>query len=95
MADESLGMRKVLNWVKSNYGDVPIYVQTAMSGKYRDLNEIDAETFIRAYLNEVLKGRYILNGNYIVTCSLFGVACITFAQIGEVLKKKVSMTRVF
>ena len=71
-------MRKVLNWVKSNYGDIPIHVQTAMSGKYRDLNEMDARTFIETYLNEILKGRYTLNGNYFVKLSLFGVVCITF-----------------
>ena len=74
-------MRKALNWIKSNYGDVPIHVQTAMSGKYRDLNEIDARTFIRAYLNEVLKGRYTLNGNYIITGSLFGIVFITLIHL--------------
>ena len=50
------GMRKVLNWVKARYGEILVYVTTAMSDRHGQINDTDRIDFIRDYANEVLKG---------------------------------------
>lgn len=47
-----LRIRKTLNWIKNNYGDVTIYVT---AGGVSD-DEMVAEDTHREYIDEVLKG---------------------------------------
>jgi len=46
-------MRKTLNWIQNNYGNVSVYVTS--SGVSDDVADIGQ--YQRDYINEVLKGR--------------------------------------
>ncbi|XP_067683478.1 lactase/phlorizin hydrolase-like [Haliotis asinina] len=50
------GVRKILNWVRNNYGDVPIYItENGLSDNNGTLNDQHRVYFYRYYINEVLK----------------------------------------
>ncbi|XP_048237318.1 lactase-phlorizin hydrolase-like [Haliotis rufescens] len=50
------GMRKNLNWVKSNYGNIPIYLnENGLSDNNGTLDDQHRVDFFRSYINEVLK----------------------------------------
>lgn len=52
------GLRKILNWVKNKYGDVPIYI--IASGIDDDPNAIEDKLriyYLENYINEALKGK--------------------------------------
>ncbi|MGH0174157.1 UNVERIFIED_CONTAM: hypothetical protein FKN15_067671 [Acipenser sinensis] len=56
------GLRKVLNWVKSRYGDVPIYIMS--NGVDDDQTETDDKLrlyYMENYINEALKGKCLEN----------------------------------
>ena len=52
------GVRKVLNWVKSHYSNIPIHVTISAFEPTGTRNDTDRVEFIRDYANEVLKGRF-------------------------------------
>lgn len=55
-------MRKTLNWIKSHYGDVPVYVTSnAFSDTTGELNDTDRVEYHREYINEMLKGNVLLS----------------------------------
>lgn len=52
------GLRKLLKWVKSKYGDIPIYVMA--NGIDDDQNMVHDKLrvyYIQNYINEALKGK--------------------------------------
>ncbi|XP_048237315.1 uncharacterized protein LOC124113782 [Haliotis rufescens] len=50
------GVRKILNWVRNNYGEVPIYItENGLSDNNGTLNDQHRILFYRYYINEVLK----------------------------------------
>ncbi|XP_072469350.1 lactase/phlorizin hydrolase [Notamacropus eugenii] len=56
------GMRRVLNWIKEEYGDIPIYVtENGMGSKTSQIEDIDRIFFYKTYINEALKA-YSLDG---------------------------------
>jgi len=54
---DPLGMRKLLNWIRRSYGDIPILI-TENGSCDEDDKKIDADRilFYQRYINEVLKG---------------------------------------
>lgn len=52
------GIRRVANWVKQQYGDVPIYfTENGVSDNTGTLDDYDRIKYLRSYINEVLKGK--------------------------------------
>ena len=50
-------MRKILNWVKREYNNVPVYVtENGVSDRNGTLNDYHRIHFYRTYINELLKG---------------------------------------
>ncbi|XP_067663553.1 lactase/phlorizin hydrolase-like [Haliotis asinina] len=50
------GMRKMLNWVRNTYGNIPIYLnENGLSDNNGTLDDQHRINFFRAYINEVLK----------------------------------------
>ncbi len=57
------GLRKLLNQIKTTYGDIPIYItENGFSENDGPLNTKDTEriNYYKAYINEALKGKYNL-----------------------------------
>ena len=51
------GIRKVLNWLKRKYNNVPVYVtENGVSDRNATLRDFHRVHFYRTYINEVLKG---------------------------------------
>ena len=51
------GIRKILNWLKKEYGDIPVYVtENGVSDKNGTLRDYHRIHFYRGYINELLKG---------------------------------------
>ena len=55
--DSPWAMRKTLNWIKRQYGDIPIYVSTnGVADSNGKLNDTDRVNYHRNYIDEMLKG---------------------------------------
>lgn len=51
------GMRRIVNWIKHQYGDVAIYVtENGVSDRTGDLQDYHRVNFYRMYINELMKG---------------------------------------
>lgn len=51
-------MRKVLNYIKDNYGNPPVIItENGVSDRDGTLNDVNRITFFRDYINNVLKGK--------------------------------------
>ncbi|KAL4223206.1 hypothetical protein ACF0H5_016678 [Mactra antiquata] len=49
-------IRRGLNWIKSHYGDVPIYItENGMPDRPGTLNDTDRIQYYKAFINEILK----------------------------------------
>ena len=59
------GIRHGLNWIKNHYNNVPVYVTengvSDNNGTIYDQHRID---YLKAYINEVLKGKYLHFGRF-------------------------------
>ncbi|XP_021358662.1 lactase-phlorizin hydrolase-like, partial [Mizuhopecten yessoensis] len=52
------GLRKMLNWIKNHYGDLPVYVtENGVSDRNGSLSDVHRINYYRSYINEVLKAR--------------------------------------
>ena len=53
------GIRKMMNWVKEEYGaDVPIYItENGFSDRIGNLDDLHREYYYKHYINQLLKGR--------------------------------------
>ena len=53
------GNRKMMNWVKEEYGaDVPIYItENGFSDRIGNLDDLHREYYYKHYINQLLKGR--------------------------------------
>ena len=60
------GMRRLITFVKNNYGNPPIYVtENGVSDKSGTLKDDDRTNYFRNYTNEMLKGLWKLKSkNY-------------------------------
>ena len=55
------GMRKILNWLKNEYNNTPVYVtENGISDKNGTLRDYHRIHYFRLYINEMLKGMYRL-----------------------------------
>lgn len=55
------GLRKVLNWIKMTYNNIPVYItENGVSDRNGSLVDYNRVYFYRNYINEVLKGKAIL-----------------------------------
>lgn len=55
------GMRKILNWLKKEYNNVPVYVtENGVSDRNATLRDYHRIHFYRTYINEMLKGSFFL-----------------------------------
>ena len=53
------GMRKLLKWIKDNYGDPEVFItENGMSDRNATLDDQHRIFYYRNYINEVLKGKY-------------------------------------
>jgi len=51
------GMRKIVNWIKDNYGDWEIYItENGVSDRQGNLDDLHRIYFYKHYLNQMLKG---------------------------------------
>lgn len=56
------GMRHIVNWIKREYGDVPIYItENGVSDNTGTLNDTTRVYYYKQYLNELLKGKLCKN----------------------------------
>ena len=53
------GVRKVLNWIKAHYGDIPVHVTVSAYEDQTSQNDDERVFYLREYINEVLKGKHI------------------------------------
>ena len=53
------GFRRILNWLKEEYNNPPIYVTENGVSRRGDpeLNDTDRIYYLRSYINEALKGK--------------------------------------
>jgi lactase-phlorizin hydrolase len=52
-------IRTMLNWIKKEYGDVPIYItENGLSDNNGTIEDYHRVNYLNNYINEVLKGRY-------------------------------------
>ena len=53
------GIRKMMNWVKEEYGaDVPIYItENGFSDRIGNLDDLHREYYYKHYIYQLLKGR--------------------------------------
>ena len=61
------GIRKVLNWIKEKYGDVPIYITENGFSDNGTLQDTDRVNYYKQYINNVLKGKLSLE----IVCTEF------------------------
>ena len=54
-----MGARKVLNWVKSHYGDIPLYVTLSTYENETSKTDKERVSYLKDYMNEVLKGMFL------------------------------------
>lgn len=53
------GMRRLLNWIKEEYGDIPIYVTENGAGfETSEIEDIRRIFYFKTYINEALKGMW-------------------------------------
>ena len=54
-----IGIRKMMNWIKKEYGaDVPIYItENGLSDRIGNLDDMHREYYYKHYINQLLKGR--------------------------------------
>lgn len=51
------GLRKMLNWIKNHYNNMPVYVtENGISDKNGSLTDYHRIHYYRTYINEMLKG---------------------------------------
>lgn len=51
------GLRKILNWIKIHYNNVPVYVtENGISDTNGSLTDLHRIHYYRTYINEMLKG---------------------------------------
>lgn len=51
------GLRKILNWIKNHYNNMPVYVtENGISDKNGSLTDYHRIHYYRTYINEMLKG---------------------------------------
>jgi len=54
-------MRKILNWLKKEYNNVPVYVtENGVSDRNATLRDYHRIHYYRTYINEMLKGDHAL-----------------------------------
>jgi len=57
------GLRKILNWLKKEYNNVPVYVtENGVSDRNGTLRDYHRIHYYRTYVNEMLKGK--TDGSY-------------------------------
>lgn len=55
------GIRRIVNWIRKEYGDVPIYItENGVSDKNGTLADTCRVNYYKRYLNELLKGKCCL-----------------------------------
>ncbi|KAL3857520.1 hypothetical protein ACJMK2_012180 [Sinanodonta woodiana] len=53
-------LRKMLNWIKSNYGDIKVYItENGVSDNTGQLNDQSRTEYLKAYIDEVLKAIHL------------------------------------
>ena len=54
-----IGIRKMMNWIKKEYGaDVPIFItENGLSDRIGNLDDMHREYYYKHYINQLLKGR--------------------------------------
>ncbi len=51
------GIRRMVNWYRDQYGDIPIYVtENGYSDNQGNLDDMHREYFYKHYINQLLKG---------------------------------------
>lgn len=56
------GMRRIVNWIKQQYGDVAIYVtENGVSDNTGEIQDHLRVEFYRMYINELMKGEFSSN----------------------------------
>ena len=53
------GLRKIVNWIKNEYGaELPIYItENGVSDRIGNLDDMHREYYYKHYINQLLKGR--------------------------------------
>ena len=56
-----MGIRKIMNWIKKEYGaEIPIYVtENGVSDRIGNLDDMHREYYFKHYINQLLKGRTV------------------------------------
>ncbi len=56
-SDTAVGIRKVLNYIKYRYNDIPVYItENGVGDTTGTRHDEDRINYMRAYIDEVLKG---------------------------------------
>ena len=77
------GIRKLLNWVKVEYGSgVPVYItENGFSDRIGNLDDLHREYYYKHYINQVLKGDLNTRCGHSsasahTVCDLFQLPCL-------------------
>ena len=53
------GMRRILNWIKRSYGNIPIYItENGVTDRNATLQDVHRVQFYQDYINELMKGMW-------------------------------------
>ena len=54
-------MRRLMNWLKTNYGSIPIYItENGFSDHLGNTDDVQRVYYLKHYINQLLKGKKIL-----------------------------------
>ena len=52
------GMRRLMNWLKTNYGSIPIYItENGFSDHLGNTDDVHRVYYLKHYINQLLKGK--------------------------------------
>lgn len=61
-----VGIRRMLNWVKYTYGDIPIYItENGVSDRNGSLQDEHRISYYKQYINNVLKGNVTMDFKFL------------------------------
>ena len=51
-------MRRLMNWLKTNYGSIPIYItENGFSDHLGNTDDVQRVYYLKHYINQLLKGK--------------------------------------
>lgn len=84
------GLRRVLNWIKAEYGNPPIYVTENGVSTNAQVDDISRIFFLKTHIDEALKGRVLLSNP--THYNRFHIFCSVCGSCNRILASEVEVT---